>query len=374
MDDLLLMRFIEQDVTIEEARQVLRWMEQSEANRARFAELQTLWAATLIDAPHETNDRAVKKIVGRIRKKDKKKMSLFLYYAAAACVIAVIAAGIAVWNTWEKNFDYEAAVRQFSCGDKIILKIGGKEEIRCAEAMVKILHNHRQTVINDTIEFIDRERREPNVLYVPYGKRAELLLSDGTMIYLNSGSTLIYPSCFTTRRREVYLDGEAYFDVSRDESRAFVVKTLYRSVEVLGTKFNVSVDREFQTFETMLVNGSVMIKGDATDELLRPDQYYIFSDQTKIEEVRTVDATCYTSWIENRLQFKKEKLYKAIRKLEKTYDIRIELMDRQYLNYQVSGQLNLRNSAEETVRMLMETVAPEKLIDEKAFYKIKHNH
>ena len=239
---------------------------------------------------------------------------------------------------------------------------------------MKILHNHRQTVINDTIEFIDRERREPNVLYVPYGKRAELLLSDGTMIYLNSGSTLIYPSCFTTRRREVYLDGEAYFDVSKDESRAFVVKTLYRSVEVLGTKFNVSVDREFQTFETMLVNGSVMIKGDATDELLRPDQYYIFSDQTKIEEVRTVDATCYTSWVENRLQFKKEKLYKAIRKLEKTYDIRIELMDRQYLNYQVSGQLNLRNSAEETVRMLMETVAPEKLIDEKAFYKIKHNH
>ena len=75
-----------------------------------------------------------------------------------------------------------------------------------------------------------------------------------------------------------------------------------------------------------------------------------------------------------RLQFKKEKSYKAIRKLEKTYDIRIELMDRQYLNYQVSGQLNLRNSAEETVRMLMETVALEKLIDEKAFYKIKHNH
>ena len=77
MDDLLLMRFIEQDVTIEEARQVLSWMEQSEANRSHFAELQTLWAATLIDAPHETNDRAVKKIVGRIRKKDKKKMPLF---------------------------------------------------------------------------------------------------------------------------------------------------------------------------------------------------------------------------------------------------------------------------------------------------------
>ena len=62
MDDLLLIKFIEQDVTIEEARQVLRWMEQSEANRSHFAELQTLWAATLIDAPHETNDRAVKKI------------------------------------------------------------------------------------------------------------------------------------------------------------------------------------------------------------------------------------------------------------------------------------------------------------------------
>lgn len=373
MDDLLLMKFIEQDVTIEEARRVLCWMEQSEANRTHFAELQTLWAAISICSRHKTNDRAVQKIMGRIRR-EKRIASLYRYYVAAACVVAVIAIGITVWNMFEKPFDYEAAMQNVSCGNKITLKIGGKEEIQCTEAMVKILHNHRQMIINDTIKVADREWRKPNVLYVPYGKRAELRLSDSTTVCLNSGSTLIYPPCFTTRRREVYLDGEAYFNVSKDEDRAFVVKTLYRSVEVLGTKFNVSVDREFQSFEMMLVDGSVMITGDATDEILKPNQYYTFSDQTKTKEIRTVDATCYTSWIENRLHFKKEKLHKAIRKLEKAYNIRIELMDDRYLDYQVSGQLNLRESAEETVRMLMETVVPEKLIHERVYYTIKHNH
>ena len=373
MDDLLLIKFIEQDVTIEEARQVLYWIEQTEANRTHFAELQTLWAATSICSNHGKNDRAIQKIMGRIRR-EKRIASLYRYYLAAACVVAIIAIGVTVWNISEKPFDYEAAMQNVSCGNKITLKIGGKEEMQCTEATVKILHNHRQMIINDTIEVADREWREPNVLYVPYGKRAELRLSDGTVVCLNSGSTLIYPPCFTTHRREVYLEGEAYFNVSKDEDRAFVVKTLYRSVEVLGTKFNVSVDREFQSFEMMLVDGSVMITGDAADEILKPNQYYTFSDQTKTKEIRTVDATCYTSWMENRLHFKKEKLYKAIRKLEKAYNIRIELVDHRYLDYQVSGQLNLRESAEETVRMLMETVVLGELIHERVYYTIKHNH
>ncbi|MDO4703032.1 FecR family protein [Tannerella sp.] len=373
MDDLLLIKFIEQDVTIEEARQVLYWIEQTEANRTHFAELQILWTATSVCGMYRTNEQAIQKIMGRIRR-EKRITSLYRYYIAAACIVAIIAIGLSIWNISDKPFDYEAAIQNVSCGNKITLKIGGKEEMQCTESTVNVLHDHRKVIINDTIETVDRKGPEPNVLYVPYGKRAELRLSDGTIIYLNSGSTLVYPPCFTVNRREVYLDGEAYFDVSKDEDQVFVVKTLYRSVEVLGTQFNVAVDRELQSFETVLVNGSVMIKGDETDETLVPNQYYSFSNETKIEHIQSVDVAYYIAWTENKLLFKKETLYKAIRKLEKAYNIRIELVDDQYLNYQVSGQLNLRDSAEETVRILLETVVPGELLHKRGYYTIKHNH
>ncbi|HCC53236.1 MAG TPA: hypothetical protein DEQ30_15320, partial [Porphyromonadaceae bacterium] len=150
----------------------------------------------------------------------------------------------------------------------------------------------------------------------------------------------------------------------------FIVQTLYRTVEVYGTTFNVSVDRELKLFETTLVSGSVAVKNENSEEKLAPNQCYSYSDNTKKAEIKEVDADDYILWTEGKLQFQKEVLYKAIRKLEKIYNIEIKLTDNKYLNYKVSGFLNLNDNAEETVRNLMSTIHRKKADSQQAFYLI----
>lgn len=372
MNDLILIRFIKKNTTIEEAREVLRWIEASDDNKAHFAKLHVMWAASEIYNDNTYDLDAIRTIMKKTEKG--KTWRMFYKHVAAACVIAFIAAGLYQWNEASKTPDYEAAIKNISQGSDITLKISNTKEIQLTDSVPIVAYSRNRIIINDSIEVVEKKTGETlNTIHVPYGKRSKLILSDGTTVHLNSGSILVYPTEFGNKKREVYLDGEAYFEVTTNEKLPFIVQTLYRAVEVYGTQFNVSVDRKLQLFETTLVSGSVAIADKNKKEILTPNQYYSYSNIAQTEEIKEVNVDNYILWKDGKLQFEKEALYIAIRKLEKIYNIRIELSDNKYLNYNVSGLLNLKDSANETVINILSTISPERLMEDQGFFTIYNN-
>lgn len=165
-----------------------------------------------------------------------------------------------------------------------------------------------------------------NTLRIPYGKKFEVQLSDGTVVHLNAGTSLRYPIQFLKNQsRQVYLIGEAYFEVAKDKAHPFTVNTQEVNVEVLGTKFNVNSYTEEVSTDVVLVEGKVSLYKDkkATD-----NQVYLtpglkgtsVRGQQKIT-TESVNTDYYTAWVKGSLVFKNASFNDIIKKLERHYNV-----------------------------------------------------
>ncbi|TPG36159.1 FecR family protein [Flavobacterium pectinovorum] len=165
-----------------------------------------------------------------------------------------------------------------------------------------------------------------NTLKIPYGKKFEVQLSDGTIVHLNSGTSLRYPVQFLKNQsRQVYLTGEAYFEVSKDKAHPFTVNTQEVNVEVLGTKFNVNSYTEDISTDVVLVEGKVSLY---KDKKTTENQVYL-SPGIKGSNIRgqqkivteAVNTDYYTAWVQGSLVFKNASFESIIKKLERHYNV-----------------------------------------------------
>src|SRR5690606_20929842 len=170
-----------------------------------------------------------------------------------------------------------------------------------------------------------------NTLNVPYGKQFDVVLSDGTHVYLNSGTSLRYPVAFIEGNdRTVFLTGEAYFEVAKDERHPFVVNAEEIQIEVLGTKFNVSHYPEDSDINTVLVEGSVrlQIKGDDypghESILLEPGNKAEWQKDGSEILVENVDTSLYTAWVQGKSVFRNTSFRQIRQALERRYNITIK--------------------------------------------------
>ncbi|MCK4361622.1 MAG: FecR family protein, partial [Bacteroidales bacterium] len=164
------------------------------------------------------------------------------------------------------------------------------------------------------------------------GEKAKVVLSNGTKIWINSGSSLKYPDVFTGKNPEVFLEGEAFFDVSHNRNKPFIVTTSLIQVEVLGTEFNISSYPDDETIETTLVTGTVKItsknaksKLGKENYILKPNEKATFSKNNNTIVVDEVITKYYTSWKDGRLYFNNETFEKIAKRLERWYDLEIKL-------------------------------------------------
>ncbi|TGV02584.1 FecR family protein [Flavivirga rizhaonensis] len=183
-----------------------------------------------------------------------------------------------------------------------------------------LFYNHdNKTVTNDLVY---------NVLSVPYGKKFELVLSDGSHVFLNSGSKLRYPVTFLEGKpRDVFLDGEAYFSVEKDEDRLFTVRTDDMNIRVYGTKFNVSSYKNENNTSAVLVEGSVSVYKSNNEKeqksiIIEPGQRAVFEDN--YISVNQVDISKYVAWIEGKLLFIDHPFELILKELERHYDVIID--------------------------------------------------
>ena len=176
---------------------------------------------------------------------------------------------------------------------------------------------------------IDGGNLKFNTLRVPHGKTIEISLADGTKVHLNSGSSLRYPLNFQKgHKRRVTLEGEAYFEVTSNAQHPFTINADSLTVEVLGTKFNVSAYPEDMVTSVVLLEGSVELgnstKNAEKNVLLKPDQIGLFNKSNDSILTQKVNTKIYTAWMDGELIFRNLPFQGIIKKLERHFNVTIE--------------------------------------------------
>lgn len=189
-----------------------------------------------------------------------------------------------------------------------------------------------------TIFYFQSKETAPEIAFAeiqcPLGVRTKFVLPDGTTGFLNSGSTLKYPVIFTSERN-VTLNGEAFFDVMRDEEHPFTVNTPHMSTKVLGTQFDVIAYKNENTEEIILKEGKVEVYSNQGEKLetLQPNQKLVLNTQTRQYNKSTVEALQYISWTEGKLVFRNENMLQVASRLGRWYNVEIEIKDPELLKY-----------------------------------------
>ena len=161
-----------------------------------------------------------------------------------------------------------------------------------------------------------------NKLSVPKGGEYRIELEDGTKVWINSASRLRYPVVFSGDTREVYLEGEAYFEVSKDEDHPFIVRTERLDVTVLGTGFNVMAYKQDPRTEVTLVKGKVDVRRGKINEILTPSRQFVMNNENQEYEVKTVNVAIYVDWKDGVLNFDGMPLEELGDKLGRWYEVK----------------------------------------------------
>ncbi len=174
-----------------------------------------------------------------------------------------------------------------------------------------------------TTNFSKRNNTQKTLVFeTPRGKKSTVTLPDGSKIWLNANSKLVY-HLFEDKERKVELTGEAYFEVAHSEKTPFIVKTKDCNVTVLGTKFNVMAYKEFGRNEITLIEGSVKVNSSGLQRILKPEQMLVLTG--KEMETKNVTSSLSIGWVENNFTFKNIPLTELIKRLENWYDLDITI-------------------------------------------------
>lgn len=157
----------------------------------------------------------------------------------------------------------------------------------------------------------------------PNGKKSLIKLADGSIVTLNAASTLHYPKAFVKGKREVRLEGEAYFSVSHNPSKPFIVHAGPLNTEVLGTEFNISAYGPKENISVALVKGKVKVTASAKETILLPGRKAEYSPSSKTLEESALDAVSDIGWKQNRLVFKNASFETIAKAIERTYGYKL---------------------------------------------------
>jgi len=190
-------------------------------------------------------------------------------------------------------------------------------------------------------------------LYVPFGERKQINLSDGTRIWLNSGTMFRYPENFDGNLRTVEIDGEGFFEVKKDPLHPFIVKTPDFKVKVLGTSFNLSTYKDDEKNSLALQSGSVEIStGNNQNIKLVPGEMATLNKQGKSFSVTTTDRDNIASWRDNTLEFNDISILEICKSLERQFNVRIEIKTEELKQIKFSGRFKSDEGLDKLLELL----------------------
>ncbi|MBL7972301.1 MAG: DUF4974 domain-containing protein [Prolixibacteraceae bacterium] len=307
------------------------------------------------------------RIENSVKKVNQRKASR-LWFACASVFIFAVCGG-----TWYFQVSHSSEITAFANSlngverdttTRLVLNSGREILIPATEANIHYDEGGEKIIIDS-----DREVRQKietsssvyNTVIVPYGKRVQISLPEGTKVWLNSGSKLIYPAVFASTLREVYIDGEGVFEVTKDPEKPFVVKSCGFDVEVIGTIFNVSAYSDDKYSYAVLEEGSIRLKQktkfyqSAGEHMLLPGEMAVLAPEQKDFNIKRVDPADYLSWRDGYYVFKSEQLENILKKLSRYYSVDIVLENSDLFHDTFSGSLYLKNSPEEVLDIIKKT-------------------
>lgn len=245
----------------------------------------------------------------------------------------------------------------------LVLGSGESVSLQNDNSSVSVSNDNKLIINNDSIIDLSEmgmghdSNIKMNEAIIPYGKKSELLLADGTKVWLNAGSRLAFPSRFVKKYREVYLEGEAYFEVAENKDQPFIVKANEVDVKVLGTHFLVSAYEDQKHIETVLLEGSVVFANQKSlgfgkkEVLLKPGQKGSFSKEQRDFVVTTEqNAEDYIAWTQGWFNFSKQNLMDVFTKLERYYNVEIITPESNFEPEElITGKLDLKDSLEDVL-------------------------
>ena len=301
--------------------------------------------------------------LGKVKNRKQVKRRGILPWIAAASVVVI--AGVSAWIllSQEPDVDNLSVTEKFESGKAIVtLEMASGLKYRL-DTLSSVVRNNRVNVAFDNNDRVLKIKEQDsladgatkeigyNTINVPYGGTYTVELCDGTKVYLNSGTTLEFPSRFDGKVRSVILKGEAYFDVARNVSKPFVVEVDEMKVKVLGTSFNVKSYVDEPGVYTTLVEGSVAILRDGQPEKkIKPGEQAYYNKGVGTLSIAEVDVNEFTSWKDGVFYFKDIALEEILRIVSRCYDLEVFYMNQGAKSVIYSGKLPMYSSVEDVLR------------------------
>lgn len=321
------------EATDEERRIFTEWLDASDANRAEYEKLKRLYQVTSHKNKNKTfNTEFAWQQVRKQTIAKKKTFRLPVWTRYAAMVAIIVFAGMIYFSKQPASTIHEVNMEEFSQptlllenGEKIALT---EESFSMQEKHVVIKNDAKNKLVYEPQEEEEKITIQNNHLVIPKGKTYQLLLSDGTRIWLNSETEITYPTRFVGNKREITLIGEAFFEVAKNKEKPFIVNANGMEVKVLGTSFNVSCYTADKTISTTLIEGSVSVKTENKKTVtITPSEQFTYNRDNAKTDIRIVNTELFTSWIDGKYIFKDATLEDIVKKLQRWYDFSVNYED-----------------------------------------------
>jgi len=342
--------------------------------REEYRKIKNAWA--LASSTKEMSEYQVENLYLNFKKslalkhKSFRLISSSIFKYAAILIIAMSIGAIGFWGYYQKHKSYVYTSKiESEVNGKLQLHLSNGTSLDLEKDDSKIALSNDQKITIDNEKVIDLNKSSQadnfkmNELVVPFGKKSQLTLEDGTKVWLNAGSRMEFPTKFKGDKREVFLQGEGYFEVAHNQKLPFYVNTDEIAIKVLGTKFDISAYKSDKMIETILLEGSVTIREQSAfsfmkkESILKPNQkgsYYRKDGSILVKD--EPNAGYAVAWKEGWFKFHRQSLNDVLSKLQRYYDVKFEYNSEFPTEDLITGKLYLKDSIEQ-VMLTMEVVA-----------------
>ncbi|RZL44269.1 MAG: FecR family protein [Pedobacter sp.] len=316
---------------------------------------------------NEFSDENFKAIQTKINKAEakKRKANPFYWYAAAAVILISFGVGAFFMMNDEKTVvahqeakkvldvlpGVDKAFLTLADGSKIILDDQKKGDILKSAGVTISKTADGQLIYMVNADYSSSKNVGFNTIATPKGGQYQVILPDGTKVWLNAASSLRYPEIFNGPERKVELTGEAYFEVAKNKSHPFKVLSKSQEIEVLGTHFNVNTYMDDKSIKTTLLEGSIKITNQKESKILKPNEQALLTDYGMgAIKILNVDTDDETAWKNGQFRFNNASLKTILNQLERWYDVKIDYATVPEKRY--NGMVPRKSKLSEVLNML----------------------
>lgn len=357
--------YLDETLTPEEEAEFRRWLSASVANRVLLDRIRDERILLNKIRFAERNDKG--KGWDNIQKKIRKSPGIFIRFMRyVAVLVTIMLIGVAVYQVVDcrKEDDNGLLARkqpmsmkggyraylELVTGERLVLDSTSNVTTRIEGAVIKA-ENKGTVIVDEQKTDSVTESVEYNRLVIPRGGEYKIVLADGSQVWINSQSVLEFPACFVGKERRVRLQGEAYFEVSKNVEKPFIVDMGNKEIRVLGTSFNVN-DYDGK-FVTTLVSGKVQVFVNDKDYVLTSSmQVRVEGDDVFVEEV---DVREFTAWKDGLFVFKKQKLREVMDILSRWYDVDVFYQNLELQNLHFTGTIQRHSEISGILKFLEKT-------------------